>query len=80
MRTIEITTIRTYTKEVTIKIDYPDGVELHDIEEHLCSNPIYQETIDERLQKEDYMWDDETTRYDVYETVTVDEKIYGGTL
>lgn len=85
MNTIKITTTRHYTKTAVVEIPYPEvnggPMVLDEIADFLIDNPcVYDEEMDHALlcAEEEYVRDE--TRYDVIETVTLTEKIYGGTL
>ena len=88
MRTIKITTTRTYTKTAVVEIPCPndnDGyfIALDEVADYLCDNEdLYQEKMDNALREAPIEGDFEfdSTRFDVEEKVILTKKLYGGTL
>ena len=88
MRTIKITTTRTYTRTAVVEIPCPndnDGypIALDEVGEYLYDNEeLFREKMDNALSEAELEGEFECddTRYDVIETVTLTKKVYGGTL
>jgi hypothetical protein len=87
-RTIKIKTTRTYTRTAVVEIPCPndnDGypIALDEVADFLHDNEdLYQEKMDNALSEAELEGEFECddTRYDVIETVTLNKKVYGGTL
>jgi hypothetical protein len=81
MRKVTIKVQRTYTKEAEVTIDLPYNVVLDHVDDFLYVNRgLYEKQLENNLKKQDFAFEDETTRYDVKETVTLTRHIWGGTL
>ena len=88
MRTIKITTTRTYTRTAVVEIPCPndnDGypIALDEVGDYLYDNEeLFREKMDNALSEAELEGEFECddTRYDVIETVTLTKKLYGGTL
>lgn len=80
MKKIKISVVQHFTKEATIEIDYPENINFHTIVDYLCNNSHYQESLEDILVKTDYDFEHEEYRYDVIETKTLIDHLYGGTL
>jgi hypothetical protein len=88
MRTIKITTTRTYTRTAVVEIPCPndnDGypIALDEVGDYLYDNEdLFREKIDNKLSEveEDCDPQFDSTRYDVEEKVILTKKLYGGTL
>ena len=88
MRTIKITTTRTYTRTAVVEIPCPndnDGypIALDEVGDYLYDNEeLFREKMDNALSEAELEGEFECddTRYNVIETVTLTKKVYGGTL
>ena len=88
MRTIKITTTRTYTRTAVVEIPCPndnDGypIALDEVGDYLYDNEeLFREKIDNKLSEveEDCDPQFDSTRYDVEEKVILTKKLYGGIL
>ena len=84
MRTIKITTTRTYTKTAVVEIPFPDDIHnLDEVSDFLYDNEdLYREEMDNKISvaEEDCDPQFDSTRYDVVETVVLSKKVWGGTL
>ena len=83
MRTIKITTTRTYTRTAVVEIPCPESIDLEDVSDFLYDNEdLFREKIDNKLSEAEEDCDPQfdSTRYDVEEKVILTKKLYGGTL
>jgi len=83
MRTIKITTTRTYTRTAVVEIPCPEFIDLEDVSDFLYDNEdLFREKIDNKLSEAEEDCDPQfdSTRYDVEEKVILTKKLYGGTL
>lgn len=88
MKTIKITTTRTYIRTAVVEIDYPyteDGhpMALDELSDYLFENEyLYREKMDNAISvaEEQCVYLADETRYDVVETVVQTKQIWGGTL
>lgn len=88
MKTIKITTTRTYIRTAVVEIEYPNAEDGHpmamdEVADYLHDNEyLYREQMDNAISEAEeqcvYLADD--TRFDVIDTVVLTKKIYGGTL
>ena len=82
-RTIKITSSRVYTRTAVVEIPYPESVDFKDVSDFLYENEeLFREKMDNKLSEAEEECDPllDSTRYDVEETVTLSQKVYGGTL
>lgn len=88
MRTIKITTTRTYTRTAVVEIECPNAEDGHpmaldEVSDYLYDNEhLYREEMDNKISvaEEDCDPQFDSTRYDVVETVVLTKKLWGGTL
>jgi hypothetical protein len=89
MRTIKITTTRTYIRTAVVEIPYPNGndgypMALDEVGDYLYDNDddLFREKMDNALSEaeEEADFHQDQTRYDVEETVVLTKNVYGGTL
>jgi hypothetical protein len=88
MKTIKITTTRTYIRTAVVEIDYPNAEDGHpmamdEVADYLHDNEyLYREQMDNAISKAeeqcDYLADD--TRFDIIEKVVLTKQLWGGTL
>jgi len=81
MRQITIKVQRTYTKEAEVTIDLPDNIVLEYVNDYLIDNEdLYIEKIEKGLDKAELSFHTDEFRYDVHQTITSTNHIWGGTL
>lgn len=83
MRTIKITTTKTYTRTAVVEIPCPESIDLEDVSDFLYDNEdLFREKMDNKLSEAEEDCDPQfdSTRYDVEEKVILTKKLYGGTL
>jgi preprotein translocase subunit SecA len=81
MRQVTIKVQRTYTKQAEVIIELPDNILLEDVNDYLIDNEdLYIEKIEKGLDKAELSFHTDEFRYDVQETVTLTNHIWGGTL
>lgn len=88
MRTIKITTTRTYTRTAVVEIDFPNAEDgypmaLDEVADFLHDNEdLYMEKMDNALREAplEGEFEFDHTRYDVEESVVLKRNLWGGTL
>jgi hypothetical protein len=88
MRTIKITTTRTYIRTAVVEIEYPNTEDGHpmamdEVADYLYDNEhLYREQMDNAISEAEeqcvYLADD--TRFDIIEKVVLTKQLWGGTL
>jgi hypothetical protein len=80
---IKVQVTRTFTKTATIELNLPPDYELEETSDYLHDTmDQWQDRVEKELEKAELESDPEidNSRYDVYQRVTLQKKIYGGTL
>lgn len=83
MKTIKISTTRTYTKTAVVEIPCPEDLPLENVFDYLHTNySLYEDELENRLGDADLDsdFDSDETRYDVIQTVILTKHLYGGSL
>jgi hypothetical protein len=82
-RIIRVQVTRTFTKTATIELTLPNIVPLEETENYIYNTEeTWRESMEKELEKAELEFDPElgNSRYDVYQQVVLEKKIYGGTL
>lgn len=82
-RIIRVQVTRTFTKTATIELTLPNIVPLEETENYIYdTEESWRESMEKELEKAELEFDPElgNSRYDVYQQVVLEKKIYGGTL
>lgn len=83
MRTIKITATRTYTKTAVVEIPCPDDLPSEKVLDYLyTNNGLWEDKLEDKIGEADLEsdFDSDEARYDVIETRTITNHLYGGTL